>query len=211
MWTSGSGFRGSFPRIYQRLIDDGLAQRLHIGLPTAEHSLVHANKKQIIRGIDPPSDAAQYTNCRWKQSSAHGQCRCAANAADGGRNGGGSRLESKAHTGIRRIIADLRHGGVGRTSRHRGKLLCAAVAEGGGQHALAAQTPSRFQRVEGNLDGRSRDSSLPFRHSTFNFRLLYNPCSASSKARSTARALFMLSSYSRAGTESATMPAPACR
>ena len=44
-----------------------------------------------------------------------------------------------------------------------------------------------------------------------NPRLNQRPFSASSKARRTARALFWHSSCSRAGTESATMPAPACK
>lgn len=41
--------------------------------------------------------------------------------------------------------------------------------------------------------------------------LRHSPFSASSNARRTARALFWHSLYSRAATESATMPAPACR
>src|SRR5271157_297036 len=49
---SGWRWRESFPQIHQRLVDHGLAQRLHIGPPGAEHSLGHANKYQIVRGID---------------------------------------------------------------------------------------------------------------------------------------------------------------
>src|SRR6266850_3032086 len=43
----------SHPRLQERLIDEGLAQRLHIGPPGAKHTLSHANKNQVVSRIDP--------------------------------------------------------------------------------------------------------------------------------------------------------------
>src|SRR6266852_1993765 len=47
------GRKTSHPRLQERLINGGLAQRLHIGPPGAKHTLGHANKNQVVRGIDP--------------------------------------------------------------------------------------------------------------------------------------------------------------